>query len=155
MRLISENLQKDFAYTFAAGFKAEEAIDFALDNDEAVIVRDVSLTFDTGSAAPSFTAAGIAAFLVAMAGKSQATPSNLASLDRLQFLAGQSNAMTAAGPIFLYPEYIMRLERFKLTQTLVMHSYTTNVTNAATTILRVKIFYDRYSITSAEKVLLL
>ena len=98
MRLTSENLQASLLYTMADGFGSFAEFDLSLDSDEAVIVKAFLASLDPTSGAPETTAAGLSAFQIAIAGKSQSVPSaNIADLERLLKLLGVTYIAGAAG----------------------------------------------------------
>ena len=156
MRLTSSNLLKSFDVAMAAGFGTEKEIDFALDSDEAIIIRQVYAALDNTSGNPFTNAAGIYAFFVALAAKSQAVPANILELSELFALVGIDGTVSAGGGISpFWPDHNRGQLHERLTRGVFVHSYTANITNAATTVVRMTVRYDRYTITSAEKVLLL
>ena len=157
MRLTSKDLEAGFGLDFAVGWSTPVEIDLALDNDEAIIVKTVrfQLGIAGGAAAPSVTGAGLTAFQYAIYSRDQVIPAEFHQLDRALAVGGFTEGSLAAGPIQIVEGPADVLLPGALTRYLAVVAYTTNVTNAATADLQGRIVYDRYTITSAEKVLLL
>lgn len=145
------------AVTLGAGVGQVEVDLPELSAGDAVRLNRVFVSPDAASAAPTITAAGLALFNAAIAGKEQASPADLYSLERLLWVRALSWGATSAGPIGLSNEWtygrdqgVPRFPPIPARELFVFY-HLVNITNAATTILRFRMEYDIVTLTGAEQ----
>lgn len=145
------------AVTLSAGVGQAEIDLPELSAGDAVLVRSVFHMLDVTSDAPSFTGAGLGIFAIALCGKEQVSPDDLLSLERLMWLRARTSGLTGGTSINVNSEFAFLpqppIPRFPVvpTRELFAFHHCVNVTNAATTVIRLTMIYDVVTLTGAEQ----
>lgn len=163
MKLKFANQYLSTTFTFAVGVNQTELTDFPdVQAQDAILIREIGMVLDAASAAPSTTGAGLTNLQVAIVGKSQSSPTNLTELESIIFLSAFSIGATSAGPIYVSNSLSGNTSVFQPVDFLIpaasgvyCFGQTANVTNAATTVIRLGLKYDVVTLTVGELAALL
>lgn len=152
MKVTQKNVVRSFTHTMAVGVNQAE-IDLNLGLSQGILLKSIDVTLDPSSAVPSVTGAGLSLFLMAIARRAQASPTSVKDVSDLIVTAGALSAGSTAAGALAVGIYVKESDVPTMSlplRKLIFFGQTSNITNAATTVLRVTITYDIVSLTTSD-----
>jgi len=161
MKLKFENEIVEFTHTMAVGVNQAEVSLPEMVAGDAFLPKFVHASLDAGSAAPSVTGPGLTLFALMLVGKEQASPTNLLSLEWGFWHDQLSQGATSAQPLTFRRQFgtdpgLRDVARQGFPQRPITSAFifghTINMSNAPTTIVRLRLIGDVMSLTLQEQI---
>lgn len=149
MRKIIENLTVTHQLTLVAGANSESLDMYTLGSKEGYLIERAYVALAAGSAAPSVTGAGLYRFEIGIVTGDRVTATHGLVSEDLVAIAGETGGALAAKDIVFGPA-MLDLGRVIPAGNVFVTGNTVNITNAATTIVQIRLDYSVVSLTLSE-----